>query len=810
MDNLWNDIRFGLRAIRSNPATSFAALLALALGIGATTAIFSVVNGVLFAPLPYPRAEQIVVVFESSPQNQLPRFSTAPSNFFDWRDQNHVFDALAATSPGNMNLTGGGGDPEVVAAGRVSGDFWDLVNGKRPMALGRGFGAEEDRPGHGQVAVLSNGFWQRRFGSDKNILGRSLTLDGQSYTVVGVAPKDIDIPGKRDLWVPLGLDPSVVERGQHTLLVFGRMKPGVTLAKAQTEMSAIAARIEQANLSSNKDWGVLLVPMKEVMVEKIRQILLVLFGAVGAVLLIACLNVANLLLARLAARDRELALRTALGAGRARLIRQVLTESVVLGIVGGILGVILAYWGTKLLVSINAKSIPRSDNIHLDAKVLLFTFGISILSGLLFGLLPALSSSGHGLLESLKEGGRAVAGGVRGRFARQLLVLFEVAIALVLLVLSGLFIRSFSRLSQIDPGFDPKGVLTMQISPPADKYPDEGRQIVFFHELLERVHALPGAPQAATSMPLPLAGGNMLLAYAVEGRPIPNPSQSPSASIYVVTPDYFRTMGIHLRKGRVFTPQDDVKTPLVTIVNEAMAKEVWPGEDAIGKRLTYDVPVTDQSVYATVVGVVADVKQQALSTEAPATAYWAQYQRPFPSATLVVKASGGGDPLKLVKPIRNEISAIDRELPVYKVQTMQDVVDASLAQSKLTTVLFALFAGLALILASVGVYGVVSYSVTQRTHEIGIRMALGAHRKDVLNMVVRQGMTIALLGVVAGLVAAFFATKLVTGMIYGVTAKDPLTFLLVPLALLAVAVLANYLPARKATRVDPLVALRAE
>ncbi|HXO20254.1 MAG TPA: ABC transporter permease [Thermoanaerobaculia bacterium] len=808
METLWNDVRFALRNLRSAPATTGAALLALALGIGANTAIFSVVNGVLIEPLPYDQPERLILVWEANPSAGFPRFSVSPPNFTDWKEQSRSFGQLAAMDTDQVTLTGRG-EPEVLKAARVSAGFWEALR-QRP-AVGRAFRPEEDRPANRHVVVLSDGLFRRRFGSDSRIVGQGLLLDGESYTVVGIAPPRFDLPNKRDLWLPLALDLAKTSRGGHYLVVLGRLRDGVSLDRARAELTGLAANLERQYPASNTGWGVRLVPLQEQATADIRPALQVLLAAVSAVLLIACLNVANLLLARLAARDREMAVRAALGAGRWRLARQLLTESVLLALLGGALGLILAFWGTRALVALYADHIPRAEAIGIDGRVLAFTLGISLLTGLLFGLFPALHPPGGGggrLNESLKEGGRAVAGGGRARLARQLLVLAEVALALVLLVGAGLLMKSFSRLRSIDPGFRPAGVLTMEIAPSELKLPDAARQTVFYRQLLERVRSLPGVQKAATAFPLPLGGNGFILTFSVAGRPEPPPNHEPSANVRIVSPDFFQALGVRLLKGRAFTEQDRPESVPVAVINHSMAEKIWPGEDPLGKRFTFGNPQKKDVKWLTVVGVAADVRHAQLSKEPGMEAYWSQLQDPERTATLVVRAAA--EPERLAAPIRREIQAMDRDLPVFQVRTMEEIVSESLAQSRFSTVLLGLFAGLALVLASLGVYAVVSYSVSQRTHEIGIRMALGAHRENVLALVIRQGMTVVLAGIVLGLGGAFLATRELAGLVYGVSTKDPATFASVTVVLAFVALAANYLPARRATRVDPLVALRQE
>jgi putative ABC transport system permease protein len=805
LDNVWKDIRFGLRTLIRNPATTLVAMLTLALGIGANSAIFSVVDGVLLEPLPYAQPDELVMVWESAPKLGFPRFSVAPPNFADWKKQSRSFDHLVAIGRDRFNLTGGE-QPEVLVGASVSPDFFQML-GAIP-AVGRGFQEEEGRSGQGKVAVLSYGLWQRRFGADRDIAGRPITLNGESYTVVGVAPRGLELPRKAELWVPLAVDFASENRGAHWLGTVGRLKDGVSLEKAKTEMVGIASRLAQQYPDTNAEWTVDVVRLQDVVVEDIRPALLILLVAVAFVLLIACANVANLLLARVASRERELAVRAALGATRTRLVRQMLTETVVLFVAGGALGLLLAYWGVGALVALDPEGIPRAQEIGVNGRVLGFTFLVSLATGLLFGLVPALSATGRRLYGALKEGGRAMAGGVQGRFVRGFLVGLEVGVALALLVVAGLLIQSFARLSGVDPGFRPEGVLTARVSIPQYKYPDEERQALFYQQLQERLAAIPGVEQAATIYPLPLSGANMILAYQVEGRPAPPPSQVPATHVRMVSPGYFRALSIPVVQGRAFDARDRRGAQPVVIVNQTLAAREWPGESPLGKRFTFDDSTQPDARWLTVVGVVRDVRHGTLDEEKTAEAYWPQAQGPSPEAFLVLRTEG--DPASLSAAVRAAVRELDRDLPIDRIRPMQQVVDEALSQSRFKTLLLGLLAGLALVLAAVGVYGVVSYSVAQRTHEIGIRMALGARPNQVLQLVVVQGMRIVLIGAAFGLALAGWASRFLRDHVFGVSATDPVTFLLVPAVLLLVALVANWLPALRATRVDPLEALRYE
>jgi putative ABC transport system permease protein len=809
LDTLWQDLRFGVRTLVRSPATSAVALFTLALGIGANTALFSVVNGVLLKPLPFPQPDRLVFLMESSPARGIPRLGIAPPNFDDWRRQNGVFEAMAAVRERRFNLTGGD-RPETLAGASVTPEFLRVM-GIRPV-LGRGFLAEEGRPGGPRVAVLSDALWRRRFGGDRGILGRPVQIDGESTTVVGVLPPGFDLPSKCQIWLPLVWDFKPETRGGRFLVALGRLKPGITLEQARAEMTTLAARLERQYPETNTGWTAIVLPLSGILVEEVRPALLLLSAAVAFVLLIACANVANLLLARLAAREREIAVRAALGAGRARLVRQMVTESLVLFLTGGALGLLLAVWATRVLVALYGKELPRQEEIGLDGRVLLATLGVSLATGLLFGLAPALAATRGGLFGFLKEGGRAVAGGVRGRRARNLLVTGEVAVALVLLVGAGLLLQSFARLRAIDPGFRPAGVLTAEIALPAKKFADDERRIAFTRELLERLRAIPGVRSADTVVPLPLSGYAYSKAYIVQGRPEPPPGQETTTNVRLVTPGFFRTMGIRVLQGRVFTEQDGPSAVPVVLINKTMADRTWPGENPLGRRLTFGGSAPrSEWVWNEVAGVVADIRHQTLDQDAGAEVYVPQLQDPVGGPLSILLATSG-EPTRLAGAVRAAVRSIDADLPVERVRTLESLVAESVAGSRFQAVLLGIFAAAALFLAAIGVYGVISDAVTQRTHEIGIRMALGARRADVLRLVVRQGMVPVFAGVGLGLALALLLLRSLSGRagdyLYRGSVFDPSILVTVPLVLLAVALLAHWLPARRAARVDPLEALR--
>jgi predicted permease len=805
MEELWQDLRLGARTLRRSPLATSLALLVLALGIGANTAIFSVISGVLLEPLPFPHPERLILVVDSAPRLGFPRFSSSPPNFRDWRQQTRTFATLDAFNTDHFNLAGGA-RPVAVAGAAVTGDFFRTL-GIAPLH-GRLFLPEDDRPGAEPVAVVSYDLWKTRFGGDPRAVGRRIVVDGRLRTVVGIAPRGCRFPRQTAVWLPLALDYAKENRGAHYLTVLGRLRPEVGVRQAQADMSAIAGRLERLYPDANAAWGVRLEPLHERLVADIKPALVLLERAVWVVLLIACANVANLLLARMSARGREIAVRAALGAGRGRLMRQVVAETVVLFLCGGALGLLLAWSGTRALLALDPGAIPRAETVGLDGRVLLYALAVSLAAGVLVGLAPAFAASGLSLQGALKEGGRAVAGGGRGRLLRNGLVAGEVALALALLIAAGLLLRSFARLQSVRPGFDPHGVMTAVLSLPEVKYPDDARQAQFFDQLLERVRALPGVERAATVFPLPLSGAGNTLQFVVAGRPKPAATAAPSADVMGISPDYFRAMSIPLLAGRGFSGQDRVGSQQVVIVSRTMARQIWPGESPLGKRITFDDESGPKAKWLTVVGLVGDVRAAALRKEPRPQAYWPQLQRPFSQVALVLRTSR--PPARLVEPVRQVVLALDRDLPLDRVQTLEAVVADSLSSNRAKTRLIGIFGALALVLAAAGIYGLVSYTVAQRTHEIGIRMALGAGRGEVLGMVIRQGMVLVAAGLAMGLAASWAAGRLVADQLFEVSAADPLTYAGVPLVLAAVALIANWLPARRAAAIDPLEALRSE
>jgi len=803
MQALWQDLRYGARMLLRKPDFTLIAVLMLALGISGNTAIFSVVNAVLLRPLPLKDPERLMLVLETK-LPQFPESTASPGNFLNWKAQNTVFEQLVATNNSSFNLVGTG-DPERLRGMFVSDGFFTLL-GATPQ-LGRDFLPEEDRAGRNFVVMLSHGLWQRRFGGDPNIVNQAITLNGQSYTVIGVMPASFRYGGRNlDLWTPMAFTAQQAQNhGGHFLSVVGRLKSGVTVEQARTEMTAIAGRLATQYPNANAGWGVKLGPMLEFAVRGIKPALLVLLGAVAFVLLIACANVANLLLARAAGRQKEIAIRTAMGAGRWRIVRQLLTESLLLSLVGGAIGLLLAQWGMDLLLKLAPQNLPRMSGVSLDGRALGFTAAITLLTGVIFGLVPALQASKPNLNEVMKDAGRGSTEGGQRQFIRGALVVLEVASALVLLVGAGLMIKSFWRLQKVDPGFNPDNALMASIALPRRKFPEADQQAAFYKQLIENVSTLPGVQAVGASNDIPLSGSNTIFGFEIQGRPQQPAGAGQSTNYFAVSADYFKAMGIPLLRGRVFTEQDTKNTTRVAVINETMAKRFFPGEDPIGQRIHI---TNGPTTYREIVGIVGDVKQSGLDQDTPLQTYEPYTQQPFTNMSLVTRASG--DPTGLSAAIRNQVLQIDKEQPVFSIATLDRLVSTSIAQQKFSMLLLGVFAAVAMVLAAVGIYGVLSYAVTQRTHEIGIRMALGAGRAAVLRLVVGHGMTLTLIGIAAGLAAAFLLTRLMSTLLFGVSATDPLTFSLIALLLLTIALLACWIPARRATKVDPMIALRSE
>ena len=813
MEMFWQDIRYGVRMLLKAPSISIVATIALALGIGANTAIFSVVNSVLLRPLPFANSEQLMNVWETDSVRGSVRGAASYPNFVDWREQNHVFEHISTYHNNDFIMTGRGESTRLQGA-VVNADLFPLL-GVTPV-IGRGFLPAEDNPGEaGRVVVLSQSLFQKRFNSDPNVVNQSMVLDGKNYTIVGVMPGAFQFPVQNDpveLWTTVALDregkePITEERGAHYMDVIARLKPGVSKEQAQAEMTAISARLEQQYPDKNLHRSTRVQPTLEALVGDVRPALLILLGAVGFVLLIACANVANLLLARAMSRHKEMAIRSALGASRMRVVRQLLTESVLLSLAGGILGLVLAVWWSDLLVALGKENIPRAMQVGLDWRVLGFTLLVSVLTGVVFGLVPALHSSKTELTESLKEGGRSGAEGARRNRIRGVLVVGELAIAVVLLVGAGLLIQSLWRLRQVSPGFESQNLLTFVVGIPEVKYPTE-KQAQFYRDLIGRIESLPGVRSASSVIPLPLSGDAFSISFETEGRPVAK-GDRPSADFFSVQGGYFKTLGVSMLKGRDFTERDSKQGPPVIIVNQAFARKFFPDEDPVGKRIRPGISTdTDDPAMREIIGVVSDIRNRNLSSELRPGYYLPAAQMPFNQMTLVVRTTN--DPHSVITAVQNEVHAMDNELPIFNVKTMDDYISATVAGPRFNATLLVIFAGVALILTIVGLYGVMSYSVAQRTNEIGIRMALGAQTKDVLRLIVSQGFKLVLIGLGIGLAGAFALTRVIASLLFGVTTKDPLTFAAVAVLLALVALLACYIPARRATRLDPLHALRYE
>ena len=805
IETVWRDVRTGVRALVHSPVFTVVTVLSLALGIGANTAIFSVVNGLLLRPLPYPESEQIVDVWHTPPQQSFPgldKFSVSPANYLDWKAQSTSFEQTAVYTDTAFSLSTSG-DPLPLIGGVVSSDFFSVL---RSNAIqGRTFTPDEEQPGHDQVVVIGHRLWQRAFGANPNIIGQTLTLNSRSFTVVGIMPAGFEFPREAELWVPLAWDDNDRKtRSIHDYLVIARLKQNVSLQQAKAEMSTISSRLEQQYPEENSGWGAVVIPLREDLVGDMRLALLVLFSAVGFVLLIACANVANLMLARGANRQREIAVRIALGAGRARLVRQLLTESVLLAVIGGLLGLLLAVWGSKLLVQLG--SLPNSGDIGIDTWALGFTLLVSFGAGIIIGIVPALQFTRTSISETLKQGSGRTGGTPIKQHTRKVLVISEVALSLVLLIGAGLMIRSFWKLQNVNPGFDTSNALTMSIVLNWSRYSEPHQRLAFADRAIEQIRAVPGVVSVGTTTKIPLAGGGSTQPFSVEGRPAGAIAEQPMAQTRYISPDYFRAIGISLRQGRFFSDQDRDNSVPVVIISEAMARRFWPGENPIGKRLTPSFH-SEQGARE-IVGVVGDVKTSGLDVDASAMMYLPFKQAPLPFMSFVVRTSS--NPESLIQPVSRAIYSIDKEQALTNVQTMEQVLTKSLSDRRFNMTLLLTFAGVALMLAAVGVYGVMNYTVTLRTRELGIRMALGAKKMDVLRLVVGQGLTLTLIGVGAGLISAYALTRLMASLLYGVTATDYLTFGSVSAVLIAVGLAASYVPARRATKVNPTIALRAE
>lgn len=800
MDTLIKDIRYGLRGLWKRPGFTAVALITLALGIGANTAIFSLINAVLIRPLPFPEPDRLVWTFGNI-RNGGNRASVSPLDYLDYRHENHTFEQFAAmiSVPISANLTGGG-EPERLAAAGVTGNFFQAL-GVQP-ALGRTFQLDNEKAGNDQVVMISHALWQQRFGGDAGIINRKITLDDKSFDIVGVMPRDFDFPASTQIWVPLNFDaqPGLKQRKAHFLRPIGRLKTGVSLAQAQADTDTVARRLEAAYPDTDTGWNLRLVPLREQLVGNVRSTLYILLGAVGFVLLIACANVANLLMAHAASRRREIALRTALGAGRWRIARQMITESVMLALFGGALGTLLAIWGVQGLVALSGDNIPSTAQVKIDLTVLVFTLATSVITGVLFGLAPTLHTMRMNLSETLKEGGRTGESGHRNR-TRSLLVIFETAVAVMLLVGAGLLIRSLVRLQGTNPGFDSSNVLTMRIDLPQQRYSTPESRSSFWEQFQSRVGAIPGVETVGLVSELPLSGQPNDMPYTVEGRAAGAPDQAFDNDFRRINRDYFRALRIPFLRGRNFTPQEVREGAKLLVISESLAQQTFPNEEPLGKRL---VMAAGNQPFE-IVGIVGDVRHGSLAAPALPAMYMPALES---GENVVIRARG--DSAALAAAVRREVVAIDPNQPIARVRTMDEWLARAVAGPRYRTGLFGLFAGLALALSAVGIYGVMSYSVSQRTREIGVRMALGARRLSVLGLVLRQGMVLVLIGVAIGLAGAFALTRVIGSLLFNVGTRDPATFTGVAVVLAAVAFLACYVPARRATKVDPMVALRYE
>jgi putative ABC transport system permease protein len=815
VEMLLQDLHYGARMLLKDPSFTAVAVLTLALGMGATTAIFSVVDAVLLHPLPFRDASRLVVVWEDFLTLNHPHNVAAPANFLDWENQNTVFAGMTAMADTHANLTGSG-DPQQIVVGNVTPGFLSVV-GVSPF-LGSGFSADNWKEGKDDVVLLDYGFWKERFGGDHGIVGKTIELNGKPVVVVGVAPKDFTLfirdgtlTGSRpQMWSPWAVPKDWGDRKQGVgryLTVLARMKPNVTVAQAQEQMSTIALRLQQEHPATNAHWGATVVPIREQLSGDLRPALLTLFCAVAFVLLIACANVSSLLLARAAKREKEIAIRAAIGASRWRIARQLLTESVLLAGIGGALGLLLAFWGTRALLALGPKDLLDLRYVTLNVRLFAFTAAVTILSSIIFGFLPSFLSARSQTAESLKDEARSTATG-RSTLLRSLLVVAQMSLALVLLVGSGLLIRSFVRLVSVDPGFDPRNLLTFQVGLPNAKYAKDQAQMAFFRDLLARLARLPGVRSVSMENYPPLTGMGSATSVHIIGPPRRGEADLPVSGVRVVGPDYFRTMGIAFQAGRSFDERESIESSHVVVVNQVFVEKYLRDENPVGKKISIYMHggKFDDDHPSEIVGVCGAVHQAGLDSEAKPTVYWPMPELTYSRMSFLVRTSN--DPAALVPAIRRELREIDPELPMASVATMEELLGDSLSRSRFTMSLLAVFAAVALALTAVGIYGVISYSVAQRTHEIGIRMALGAQRGNVLGLILGQGARLIIAGVGLGLVSALLLTRLMESLLYGVGATDPVTFAAVVVTLLAVAFLASYVPARYATRVSPIVALR--
>ncbi|HWF89357.1 MAG TPA: ABC transporter permease [Pyrinomonadaceae bacterium] len=811
MDSIIKDIRYGVRGLLKHPGFTAIVVITLALGIGASTAIFSIVNSVVLRRLPYRTADRIVAIQELNEAGK--RVQVTSANFLDWRAQSTVFEQLAAIKTTTTNLALSD-HAERIDLAQTNANFFDVF-GLTPQ-YGRLFIPQDEQAGHDPVVVISNALWVRRFGSDPSLVGKPISLDGKNYTVVGIAPAGFQYPDRTELWMPpLKLVPELFPRqdvtqtrGMGYLAAVALLKPGVSLAQAKSEMETITARLRQQYPDSNNKRFNRVVSLHEHLVGDTDKLLWLLLGAVTFVLLIGCANVANLLLASGASRHKEMAIRTALGASRWRVVRQLFTESTMLALAGGAVGLLVAFWGLAAITKLLPQDFPRLNEIHMDLRVLGFTLGASVLTGIIFGLAPALQISRSDVQDAIRETGRGTAGSLRQSHFRQALIVVEVALSVVLLAGAGLLFRSFLRLQSVNTGFVSEKVLTARLNPSGPNYPNQSDYAKFYSKVLEKLGNVPGVQDAGFINTLPLDKGPTA-GFRVEGREVTTPDKWPSVNYRTVTPDYFRAMGIPLVQGRTYTDRDDQNAPLVMIVNQQVAHDIFPGESPVGKRITFgNTDNNGQPVWFEIVGVVGNIRSLELREEPAAEIYFSSGQDFWPAMSLVVRASV--DPESLAGPVREIVNEIDKSVPVSDVKTMDHVVSASITQPRFNLFLLGVFGAVAMILSAAGIYGVTAYGVTQRTHELGIRIALGAQVGDVLKMILGQGMAVIGVGLVLGLGAAFGLMRLLRSLLFGVGENDPLTFVAITLVLVLVALIACYIPARRATKVDPLVALRAD